>query len=803
MSASHTVKKEISQKSTRYPSLLARCGAPFASKQRTSLEQDIRLDEPFRQYYSGDTVKGAVHMNVAKSQRITHLVIRLHGFVKVSNRAKLPGESISYEEALMALEKGRGRRGIEYFGNGFARLFEDETILCGEGRVLGQYEFRFEMVLPLRGLPSAVDVSTNALPYLPPHYKRTLTRGCQQFEHGTISYLLTSTVTRPTTLAPTFSQHRKLGFLEAVDISLIPKPKAEMVSIDVGYKRRKAKTGKNKKEPRPRLQERENSDPAGSMGGEHNEHCDHPQVDSDLPPSSPAPSEFGSIATTDSTSSNVSCSINPPVRTVIEGAEDAIVNPSQNTISAKIDVLQGGCLAGDSFSVRVSIKHNTAFKSMQGIIITLYRQGRIDTHPAIPVGPQRLGEKPKYEDYYPRSLTGLGGLSLTSAGSSRSFRQDLNQILAPIIIDPKSLTTVINTSLQAPVHLFPTITCVPGGMISFKYYVEVVVDLRAKIGSQDRLRPHLSMTSGLQHGYGDAKMTRIECSDGVSYAASPGFNYLVTDQLRRTKGVVFTRTEMTVGTKDSSRKRQKQRDDQSAVDEIGRSNVSAVLGVEITQDNDIEPGHPESYVEENNIPCPLADDQDQPTIDNIPLPEAEEDLDEKGRLRRAEERLLPSAPPQDEGPSSSTAPIPSAPIADDEEDFVRRYGQEHPAPAYDGPQDDKLERERQRLLARVSAPDAEDDGGAESASAAAVGSRHDIQPSAPVLYEDDVFDINDPRVPQILAHDDGSQPTGPSDLAASTHDPHPPHNHNNNEQGPANAHAHDGDDDENLPLYRR
>lgn len=569
-----------------------------------------------------------------------------------------------------------------------------------------------------------------------------------------------------------------------------------MVSIDVGYKGGKAKTGKNKKESR--LQDRENSDPAGSMGGQHNEHCDHPQIDSDLPPS-PAPSELSSVDTTDSTSSNVSCSINPPVRTIIEGAEDAIVTPPQNTISAKIEVLQGGCLAGDSFSVRVSIKHNTAVKSMQGIIITLYRQGRIDTHPAIPLGPQRRGEKPKYEDYYPRSLTGLGGLSLTSAGSSRSFRQDLNQILAPVIVDPQSLTTVINTSLQAPVHLFPTISCVPGGMITFKYYVEVVVDLRAKIGSQDRLRPHLSMTSGLQHGYGDAKMTRIECSDGVSYAATPGFNYLVTDQLRRTKGVVFTRTEMTVGTKDSSRKRQKQREDQSAVDEIGLSNVSAVLGVEITQDHDIEPGRPESYVEENEILCTLAGNQDQPPTENIPPPEIEEGLDEKGRLRRAEERLLPSAPPQDEEPSPSTAPIPSAPVADDEEDFVRRYGQEHPAPAYDGPQDDKLERERQRLLARASAPDAEDDG-AESAFTAAV-TRHEFQPSAPVLYEDDVFDINDPRVPQTPTHD-GLQRPGPSGLESSAPDPHPPNNHNNNESGPTDAPDHI-DDDENLPLYRR
>ena len=570
-----------------------------------------------------------------------------------------------------------------------------------------------------------------------------------------------------------------------------------MVSIDVKYKRAKAKAGKQKKEVR--LREGENSDPASSMSGEHNEHCDSRQVDSD-PPRSPVPSEISSAATTDSASSNVSCSITSPMRTVIEGGEDAIVNPLQNTISAKIEVLQGGCLAGDSFPVKVLVKHNTAAKSMQGIIITMYRQGRIDTHPAIPLGPQRRGEKPKYEDYYPKSLTGLGGLSLTSAGSSRSFRQDLNQIFAPLIVDPQSLTAVINTSIQAPVHLFPTINCVPGAMVSFKYYIEVVVDLRAKIGSQDRLRPHLSMTSSLQHGYGDAKVTKIEHADGVSYASTPGFNYLVTDQLRRTKGVVFTRTEMVVGTKDSSRKRQKQRENHSAVDDNRPLNTSAVLGIEITQNQDLEPGLGESISEESRYSSPLICNQEQPPIDVIPPPEIEEDLDEKGRLRRAEERLLPSAPPpQDEEPSS-TALIPSAPIADSEEDFVRRYGPDHPAPAYDGPQDDKLEVERQRLLARASAPNSEDYA-TESTSATAEDTPHLVQPSAPVLYEDDVFDINDPRITWIPTGE--PQPAGPSPLP----EPNALDQHARNDEGPQDSRGlgteENPSDSEHPPLYRR
>ena len=571
--------------------------------------------------------------------------------------------------------------------------------------------------------------------------------------------------------------------MEALDISLIPKPKAEMVSIDIAYKRGKPKAGTKK---RAGSQERENSDPVSSVSGKHNEHFDNHRIDYE-PPRSPVPSEISSAATTDSTSSNTTGSMTAPIRTIIEGAGDAIVKLPPNTISAKIEVLQGGCLAGDSFPVRVSIQHNTVVKSMQGIIITLYRQGQIDTHPALPLGTQRRGEKPIYEDYYPKSLTGLGGLSLTSAGSSRSFRQDLNQILAPIMVDPQSLTAVISTSIQAPVHLFPTITCVPGEMISFKYYVEVVVDLRAKIGSQDRIRPHMSMTSGLQHGYGDAKMTRIEGSDGVSYAATPGFNYLVTDQLRRTKGVVFTRTEIIVGTKDSSRKRRKQREDQSAVDENRSSNGSAVIGVEIAQDHDVGPGHRGSYVEVHDNASQLAGDLEQHSTVIIPQPEIEEDLDEKGRLRRAEERLLPSAPPQDDESSSSTVPIPSAPIAIDEEDFVRRYGQDRPAPAYDGPQDDKLEFERQRLLGRASAPDTEDD---DPEGAAAGVSAYAIQPTAPVLFEDDIFDVNDPRVPQAP----GPPATEPSEI-----DPHS--RNDTNESGPRIAHG--LEHKENLPVYRR
>ncbi len=149
----------IVKKQTRHSSLIAKCTAPFLSKQHSHVEQEIRLVEPFRQYSPGDTIKGAVRLNVARPLRITHLTLRLHGFVKVINRAKLPGEEIQYDEKLFAAGTGKGRRGIEYFGNGFAQLFDDETVLCGEGCVSGKYEFNFEMALPSKGMPSSITVS--------------------------------------------------------------------------------------------------------------------------------------------------------------------------------------------------------------------------------------------------------------------------------------------------------------------------------------------------------------------------------------------------------------------------------------------------------------------------------------------------------------------------------------------------------------------------------------------------------------------------------------------------------------------
>lgn len=109
-------------------------------------------------------------LTVVKPLRVTHLVVCLHGYVKVFKVTVAPGE---INPEIGFLGPGRGRRTGEYVGNGLATLFEDESILCGDGRLKeGIYKFKFEFALPPYNLPSSLNVGYPALSSEP---KKSLT----------------------------------------------------------------------------------------------------------------------------------------------------------------------------------------------------------------------------------------------------------------------------------------------------------------------------------------------------------------------------------------------------------------------------------------------------------------------------------------------------------------------------------------------------------------------------------------------------------------------------------------------------
>lgn len=161
MSSIPPPKTSTSPASRNRNSFLSKLRSPLGQRNRSITDFYIDPDDPWRSYFPGDIIKGTVVVTVVRPVRITHIVVCLHGYVKVFKNAVPAGEAAP---DLGFLGPGRGRRGAEYLGNGLATLFEDEVVLCGDGRLKeGIYKFRFEMGIPPYALPSSINVrdSTN------------------------------------------------------------------------------------------------------------------------------------------------------------------------------------------------------------------------------------------------------------------------------------------------------------------------------------------------------------------------------------------------------------------------------------------------------------------------------------------------------------------------------------------------------------------------------------------------------------------------------------------------------------------
>lgn len=458
----------------------------------------------------------------------------------------------------------------------------------------------------------------------------------------------------------------------------------------------------------------------------------------------------------------------------------------EKTITATIELLRGGAVAGDTASVKVAVQHIKRLKSMHGVIVTLYRQGRIDTAPPALLFTDMMSKddarRLQKEDYYPRSRTGLGGLSLSSATSLSVFRKDLSQTIAPLIIDPATLETTVTASVKVPEDAFPTIKNVPGEMVSFKYHVEVVVDLGGRLSS------HLS--SGTQSRSGGFSQGGSAPSDSGNYM-SRGSNVLPTDRLRREKGVISVNFELVMGTEDSMRGRARSNTLRTYLVHETAVSPDDIVSPWSEDGNGAEDGFgywsPPTPTRGGQPPGPLGrqltngtphhhppqlgEEEEAPAYVPPPQIRDESDLTEKERALRHEQRLLPSQPPQapEAGPSAgapTTAeaaalesepniydaedPTPSAPgpvaLARGESTSPETHDEHAPsAPTLDdlagpnGQGEDKLELERRRLLNEASAPPEFPDDYEAGPSRPSAPPAGELEPSAPTLSDEDDY----------------------------------------------------------------
>jgi hypothetical protein len=136
-------------------SFFSRLAAPLRSRTRNLGDFHIRLKEPHRQYSAGEHVQGFVVLSVVKPIRVTHLTVALHGYVRAFKSASAAAQLATVNPAVIS----HGGRNGRYHGNGHASLFQDETVLCGEGRLQpSRWEFEFDLQFPDLELPSSIDV---------------------------------------------------------------------------------------------------------------------------------------------------------------------------------------------------------------------------------------------------------------------------------------------------------------------------------------------------------------------------------------------------------------------------------------------------------------------------------------------------------------------------------------------------------------------------------------------------------------------------------------------------------------------
>ncbi|EXJ79014.1 hypothetical protein A1O3_08515 [Capronia epimyces CBS 606.96] len=747
---------------TRPRSILGYFSSSLGRHARNMFDLVIEPEDPFRVYSPGQTVKGHVILSVSKGFDITHLVVALHGYAKVYKHQVAPGEGLPAPEGLI---NGKNSRGFQYHGNGLASLFQHEQVLCGSGFLKKHvYKFAFEVPFPNKSLPSTIN-----------------------FERGTVSYMLTATLTRPTTISPTMSRSTKVKFQDRIDIESMYTPKSRVITLEPVSRRGKVKvvkptsslatqtTANGGREPlaRNNTQKSTTSRSSNSIGN---------------PPLSPAPSEdtVQTNITTPSSHSSQAMGAEFSTKRLSSQTCDARSNTtssSAQTITATTELPRHGALPGDTVPIRVFVTHTKS--NVRGMIIaTLYRQGRVDMHPTIPLGNSGKDQKAEYEDVYPKSRTGLGGLYFANASPSSVFRKDLAQSSTMMIVNPATMTADITTSLKVPDTVFPTIANVPGGMISFTYHIEVVVDLFGKLG-ETRIWPRLTSSDPIfSHNAQSGNHLTNDWSQTI----------LDTTQLRRMRSVVTFEMPLVVGTQDSGRK--------------GRQNKQPELPIpepiaQWTEDNwhdqDFQNGGYDGqyydqmggpYYQDYGHDYDHGDDltttdpnhyRDLPVQGHaiIPPPETHEDVDEKTRLRMQEQLLFPSRPPQDGETSISNATPyqPSAPVITPSLLYGRDDGHRvgnvtppslhatgsvasarsgdtirpDPIPPPSAPPstshgmagDDKQELERQRLLAEASAPPPEDGAQALSRTPAP-----GLEPSAPTIHEQDEYIV------RTLSHDD-------------------------------------------------
>ena len=516
-------------------------------------------------------------------------------------------------------------------------------------------------------------------------------------------------MTRPPTIgiAPTVTTRRPVKYRQKIDVAILRVPKPRKVTLEP--------VSTSKPKLVRRLTSTSNDDDRDSSRLSSTSKLDHQRRGTETVPfpvdeshrTQESPLLSGASSVSIATSGPKDAAV-PPASRSSHSSQDPGASASQTStgskvITASFELQRGGALPGDAVPMTIQVQHTKPIRSLYGVVATLYRQARVDMHPNLPVtSGDRTRGIVKKEDYYPRSKTGLGGLSLAAAGSSQVWRKDLSQAIAPLYIDHQTLTATVRPVIHVPEDVFPTLSNAPGDMIAFRYFVEVMIDINGKCagrtgGSAPDASSVHSAPPSLNLG-NDNEETRAQ---PTASDKSPFYH------LSTAKGAVKFQCELVIGSHDTAKNKGKGKDtEQTNLEQTGTGLQETTRRPHPNSDKpyletepfappsnktqndydahdfhydydygygyDYDPNYDPRYYDYYNAnthnpdtgaPWPSYSQGQELFAPPPPLPQDSE-LSEKERLRRAEETLYPSRPPGvvdharngDSGPSAPFIP---------------------------------------------------------------------------------------------------------------------------------------------------
>jgi len=196
-------------------------------------------------------------------------------------------------------------------------------------------------------------------------------------------------------------------------------------------------------------------------------------------------------------------------------------------IYTEVELHKAGYLKGEQIRLNIKIKHTKAIKNLKGAIVTFYRMSRFDS-PKYKSPPNKTPPTSGVFNSWQRSLT------FCDRGEPSTFRKDLAQTVSPILVNPATKEYTFSPKIRIPPDTFPTINNVQ--YISFRYYLEVILDLNPKTS--------VFQTFSTAHDYASE-----EVKTGL-------FSFIdTTELLKKSKPFVqVSQFEIIVGTIDSAAK---------------------------------------------------------------------------------------------------------------------------------------------------------------------------------------------------------------------------------------------------------